>query len=132
MTDHIKIIHTEEEYNNALQEVEQYFLSPPKVGTDAGDRFDLLILLIEAYETKKHPIEYPDPVSAIRCRMDDRNLNQRELGCLTGISESKISEVLNYHRGLSLDMIRKLSAVLKIPTDILVQEYPLLRSDLAS
>lgn len=128
MMDHLKIIHTEEEYKHALQEVEKYFISPPEVGTEDGDKFDLLILLIETYETKHHPIEYPDPVSAIRCRMDDRNLNQRELSCLTGISESKISEALNLHRSLSLDMIRKLSAVLQIPTDVLVQEYPLLEA----
>ncbi|MBS0989756.1 transcriptional regulator [Acetobacter okinawensis] len=128
MMDHLKIIHNEEEYNHALKEVEQYFISSPEVGTEEGDKFDLLILLIETYESKHHPIEYPDPVSAIRCRMDDRNLNQRELSCLTGISESKISEVLNFHRGLSLDMIRKLSTVLKIPTDVLVQEYPLLEA----
>ena len=94
MMDHIKIIHTEEEYNNALQEVEQYFLYPPKVGTDPVDRFDLLILLLDTYETKKHSIEYPDPVSAIRCRMDASILNHRELSSLALISDSQLSDVL--------------------------------------
>lgn len=125
MMDHLKIIRSEAEYEWALKEVEQYFRNSPEPGTVAGDRFDLLVMLIEQYEKSNFPVERPDPVEAIKCRMDDLALNQKGLSAITGLAESKISEILNRRRGLSLDMIRKLSVALKLPTDVLVQEYSL-------
>lgn len=126
--DNLKLIRTDADHAAALREIEAYFRTPPQPGTPDGDRFELLAFLIERYEEEAHPIEAPDPVEAIRVRMADMGLSQKALSAAAGIAESKISEVLSRRRGMSLPMIRSLSAVLKIPVAVLVQEYPLMEA----
>lgn len=82
----------------------------------------MLGVLIDNYENTHDPIGYPDPVEAIKFRMQQMGYNQSELAKVLGL-KSRVSEVLNKKRKLTLDMIRKLSSTLKIPTDVLVQEY---------
>jgi HTH-type transcriptional regulator/antitoxin HigA len=90
-------------------------------GTPQADELDLLAALVEIYEDEAFPIDEPDPVEAIRFRMEQQGLKPRDLVPYMG-SRSKVSEVLSGHRGLSLNMIRRLSTALGIPTDVLVRE----------
>lgn len=122
----IRPIHTEADYQWALTEVEPYFHSEPQIGSPEGDRFDLLVTLIEKYEADHYPIEAPDPIEAIKIRMDDLGMSRRDLCAAAGVSESKLSEVFNRRRGLSLSMIRSFSRILHLPGDVLLQEYPLM------
>jgi HTH-type transcriptional regulator / antitoxin HigA len=91
-------------------------------GTPAGDRVDVLVTLIEAYEAKQHPIPAPDPITAIEFMMEQKDLTRRDLEPVIG-SRSRVSEVLTRKRPLTLPMVRALSALLDIPTDVLVQPY---------
>jgi len=114
----IKPIRTETDYKAALQEVERLIDSQP--GTPEGDRMDVLVTLIEAYEAKHFPIPEPDdPVGVLEYYMESRGLSRSDLLPFLG-SKERISEVLNRKRGLSLAMIRRLHAGLGIPTDLLV------------
>ena len=85
----------------ALKEIEQYFENGPAPGSPEDERFDVLATLIEAYETRHHPIPAPHPVDAIEIRMVDKGISRRQLCSVTGISESKLSEVLSHKRALS-------------------------------
>jgi HTH-type transcriptional regulator/antitoxin HigA len=114
-----KIIHTEEEYHAALGQVETLMDAEP--GSPAEDELDLWTLLIETYEAEHHPIPPPDPVEAICFRMEQLGLKPVDLTAYIP-SKSKISEVLNRKRPLSLSMIRALHDGLGIPTDVLVRE----------
>ena len=115
-----KVIKTEKEYKKALIRLEQIFEST--AGSKTGDELELLSLLIENYEKEKYPIDLPDPIEAIKFRMEQLGLKQKDLAKATGY-KSRISEILNKKRKLTLDMIRKLNQVLGIPTDVLVREY---------
>jgi HTH-type transcriptional regulator/antitoxin HigA len=114
-----KIIHTEEDYEAALAYVEG--LMDADSGSPAEEELELWSLLIESYEEQHHPIPPPDPVEAIRFRMEQLGLKPVDLPPYIK-SKSKISEVLNRKRPLSLSMIRSLHAGLGIPAEILVRE----------
>ena len=116
---HPKVIKTTVEHERALERIEELFTAKP--GTPDGDELELLLLLVETYEAKEYPIDLPDPIEAIRFRMEQSNLKQKDLVPILG-SKSKVSEVLNGKRELSLTMIRKLISELGIPAEVLLQE----------
>ena len=117
-------IRTEAEYKAALAEIEPYFSREPEADSAKADRFDLLTLLIEAYEELHHPIGPPHPVEMIRHRMRTAGYTQADLGELLG-SRARASEVLAKKRRLTLPMIWKLSQQWKIPAEALVAPYRL-------
>ena len=110
-------IRTEADYDAALGEVEQLWGS--KVGTPDGDRLDVLLVLINDYELKHHAIDPPDPVDAIKFRMEQMNLTRKDLEPLIG-PRGRVAEVLNRRRPLSLAMIRSLHHKLHIPLESLI------------
>jgi HTH-type transcriptional regulator/antitoxin HigA len=114
-----KVIKTTLEHERALARLEELFTAKPS--TPEGDEFELLLLLVETYEAKEYPIELPDPIEAIRFRMEQAKLKQKDLIPILG-SKGKVSEVLNGKRELSLTMIRKLVSELGIPAEVLLQE----------
>jgi HTH-type transcriptional regulator/antitoxin HigA len=116
-----KVIKNETEYTEALAEVERLVERDPAPGTSAGDRLELLALLIESYELKRFPRRAIDPVEAIRFRMEQQGLSQRDLVPLIG-SRSRVSGVLSGRRPLTLSMIRALHRNLQIPADSLLGE----------
>jgi HTH-type transcriptional regulator/antitoxin HigA len=117
----VRPIRTEADYDAALAEVDALMDAVP--GTADGDRFDVLVTLIEAYEARHWAIEAPHPIDAIRVRMQQRNLRNRDLEPMIG-SRGRVSEVLSGKRALTLPMIRKLSKGLDLRPDILIQEVP--------
>jgi HTH-type transcriptional regulator/antitoxin HigA len=112
-------IRTESDYRDALRELSAYFDNEPEPGTEDGDRFEILATLVEAYETKHFPIEAPDPIEAIRFRMEQGGLTVKDLVPSIG-QPNRVYEVLNRKRGLTLDMIRKLHRNLGIPAESLI------------
>lgn len=116
----MKPIHTEKEYEIALQRVEILF--DAKKGTPEGDELEVLLILIDKYEKENFPIDLPDPIEAIKFRMEQLEMKPKDLADLIGY-KSRVSEILNRKRKLTLDMIRKLHVNLNIPTDVLVQDY---------
>ena len=110
-------IKTENDYDAALSEIERLWGS--KEGTESGDKLDILLVLVEDYENKKHAIDLPDPVEAIKFRMDQMNLSRKDMEKMIG-SRARVSEVLNRRRGLSLNMIRSLHSNLHIPLESLI------------
>lgn len=114
-----KVIKTTKDYERALARVEDLFASKPN--TPEGDELELWLLLVETYENKIFPISLPDPIEAIRFRMEQADLKQKDLIPLLG-SKGKVSEVLSGKRELSLTMIRKLVNELGIPASVLLQE----------
>lgn len=116
-----KVIKNEKEYQKAMDRLEVIFNA--RKGTKEGDELELLTLLIDTYEQQHlQPIEMPDPIEAIKFRMEQLGYKQKDLAQAIGL-KSRVSEVLNRKRKLTLDMIRKLSEVLNIPTEVLVREY---------
>lgn len=116
----LKVIKTEKDYQKALKRLEVIF--DAKKGSKDGDELELLSLLIDNYEKEKYPIDLPDPIEAIKFRMDQLGYKQKDLAEAIGL-KSRVSEILNRKRKLTLDMIRKLHEVLGIPTEVLVKEY---------
>jgi HTH-type transcriptional regulator/antitoxin HigA len=116
-----RIIRTSADYRRALKEAESLIALDPDPGTYEAERLDLLSLLIEKYESDKFPIELPDPLEAIKFRMDQQGLRQRDLIPFIG-SKSKVSEVLAGKRSLTVPMIRALREGLGIPAEVLLQE----------
>lgn len=116
----IKPINNEADYNKALERLELIF--DAEKGTDDGDELEVLSILIDEYERKTDAIGFPDPIEAIKFRMDQMGLKQKDLVEKVGL-KSRVSEILNRKRKLSLSMIRKLSDSLNIPTDVLIQDY---------
>ena len=110
-------IKTENDYDAALSEIERLWGS--KEGTESGDKLDILLVLVEDYENKKYAIDLPDPVEAIKFRMDQMNLSRKDMEKMIG-SRARVSEVLNRRRGLSLNMIRSLHSNLHIPLESLI------------
>jgi len=114
----IKPIRTDADYQVALKEIDRLVESQP--GTPEGDRMDVLVTLVEAYEAKLFPIPEPDdPVEVLEYYMESRGLNHSDLIPYLG-SKERVSEVLNHKRGLSLKMIQRLHTGLGIPADLLV------------
>ena len=118
----IKPIKTENDYLNALNEIEKIF--DAKQDTPEGDKLDILVTLVEAYEENNYPILPPDPVEAIIHQMESQGLSRKDLEPLIG-SRARVSEILNRKRSLSLNMIRKLQKGLGISAEILVTPYQL-------
>lgn len=121
----IRPIRSKADYRAALKEVERLWDAEP--GTAVGDRVEVLVTLIEAYEAKHVPIPAPDPIAAIEFMMDQKGLTRRDLEPAIGRS-GRVSEVLTRKRPLTLPMVRALSALLDIPPAVLVQPYPLRRA----
>lgn len=115
----VRPIHTEADYDAALALVDTLMDAEP--GTPEGDRLDVLVTLIEAYEARHWAIAAPDPIEAIRVRMEQKGLRQRDLEPMIG-SRGRVSEVMSRKRALTLPMIRKLAAGLGLRADILIQE----------
>lgn len=118
MATELKPIRTEADYDAALAEVER--LWGAKSGTPEGDRLDVLATLIEVYEEKHHPMDPPDPIEAIRFRMEQQGLTRRDLEPMIG-PRNRVADVLNRKRGLSIDMIRQLHDHLGISADVLIR-----------
>lgn len=116
----IKPIKTEADYRAAMEEVERLFDSRP--GTPEGDRLEVLVTLIEAFEEKHYIIPLPDPVEAILYYVESRGLSRRDLEQFIG-GRARVSEILNRKRPLTIGMIRKLHAGLGIPAEVLIQPY---------
>ena len=116
----IKPIKTEQDYQQALERLEEIF--DAKKGTKEGDELEILGILIETYENEHFPIDLPDPIEAIKFRMEQMGYNQNDLANIIGL-KSRASEILNRKRKLSLEMIRQLHERLHIPTDVLIQTY---------
>jgi HTH-type transcriptional regulator/antitoxin HigA len=114
----IKPIRSKRSYEVALLEVER--LWGAKLGTPDGDRLDVLATLIEAYEAARYPMDPPDPIEAIKFRMEQQGLSRRDLESLIG-TRTRVAEVLNRRRGLSIGMIRRLHKVLGISAEVLIQ-----------
>jgi len=118
----IQPIKNEKDYDRALAEIEM--LWGAKEGTNKGDKLDILLVLAEDYEEKHHQISPPDPVEAIKFRMEQMNLTRKDLEPFIG-GRGRVSEVLNHRRGLSLSMIRKLHSNLSIPLESLINDVKL-------
>jgi len=116
----IKIIKTEEQYEATLNRVEEIFDSTKT--SETADELELLTVLIEKYENEYHPISLPDPIEAIKFRMEQMGYQQKDLAKVIGL-KSRTSEILNRKRKLTIDVIRKLHNRLGIPTDVLIKEY---------
>ncbi len=118
----IKPIKTENDYHEALKETEKLMFA--QKDTPQGDRLDVLVTLIEAYEEKHHPILPPEPVEAIIHQMESQGLSRKDLIPLIG-SRARVSEILNKKRSLSITMIRELEKGLGISAEILIKPYNL-------
>ena len=116
----LKPIRTRKDYQQAIDRLEAIF--DAKKGTDQGDELEILGILIEQYENEHFPIDLPDPIEAIKFRMEQMGYTQTDLARVVGL-KSRASEILNRKRKLSLDMIRQLHEKLNIPTDVLIQAY---------
>lgn len=112
-------IRNDADYRNALREVSAYFDHEPEPGSAEGDRFEILVTLVEAYEARHFPIDAPDPIEAIRFRMEQAGLSVKDLVPSIG-QPNRVYEVLNRKRGLTLEMIRKLHRNLGIPAESLI------------
>lgn len=118
MATELKPIRTEADYDAALAEVER--LWGAKSGTPDGDRLDVLATLIEVYEAKHHPMDPPDPIEAIRFRMEQQGLTRKDLEPMIG-PRNRVADVLNRKRGLSIEMIRQLHDHLGISAEVLIR-----------
>ncbi len=118
----IKPIKSEQDYEEALERLEIIFDSP--ANTKEGDEAEILALLIENYENEHYLIEAPDPIEAIKIRMEEMNLKQKDLVGIIG-GKSRVSEILNKKKRLTVDMIRELERILHISASVLVNNYQL-------
>ncbi len=116
----IKPIKTEKDYEKALKRLDVIFDARP--GSKEGDEAEILSILIEKYENEHYPIVAPDPIEAIKFRMEQMGYKQKDLAEIIGY-KGRVSEILNRKRKLSLEMIRKLHEKMNIPLESLVQAY---------
>ena len=116
----IRPIRTQEDYKAVLREVSAYFDNEPIPGTPDGDRFEILLTLVEVYEAKHFPVDLPDPIEAIKFRMDQAGLTPKDLVPVIG-RLNRVYEILNRKRPLTLNMIWNLHEKLGIPADCLIQ-----------
>ena len=118
----IKPIRTKAQYEASLKEIERLWGSA--YGTPQGDKLDVLVTLVEAYEEQHYPVSPPDPIEAIVHHMESQGLSRQDLEPYLG-SRARVEDILNRKRPLSLDMIRRLQTGLGISADVLVQPYEL-------
>jgi len=116
----IRPIRTDEDYRMALRELSAYFDNEPEPNTPDGDRFEVLLTLAEAYEGKHFPVDLPNPIEAIKFRMEQSGLTAKDLEPAIGRS-NRVYEVLNGKRALTLPMIWKLHAMFGIPAESLIK-----------
>ncbi|MCC5926961.1 MAG: helix-turn-helix domain-containing protein [Bacteroidetes bacterium] len=116
---HIHPIHTQADYNNALSRIEEIFDAKP--GTIEGDELEILGILVDEFEKRHFPVDAPDPIEAVKFRMEQLGLSQSDLAGFIG-SKSRASEILSGKRTLSLKMIRLLHRKLNIPAEVLLQQ----------
>lgn len=121
----VRPLHTRADYESAIAEVRRLWGS--EAGTADGDRLDLLMVLVGAYEDEHDAIDPPDPIEAILRRMDDLGMSRADLGAMIGASSGRVSEILNRRRHLTLDMIRKLVIGLGLSEHCLLQPYEIER-----
>jgi HTH-type transcriptional regulator/antitoxin HigA len=119
----IKLIKTEADYRKALKRLEKIFDS--MIGTPESDEADILGLMIDEYEKKHYHIDAPDPIEAIRIRMEEMQLKQTDLADVLG-GKNRVSEVLNRKRKLTVEMIRNLTKKLNLSPGLLISEYKLI------
>ena len=122
----LKPIKSEKDYRNALVRLEVIFDAP--VDTKEGDEAEILSLLIENYENEHYPIEAPDPIEAIKIRMEELNMRQKDLVGIIG-GKSRVSEIMNRKKRLTVDMIRELEKILQISASVLVNNYQLAKNN---
>ena len=118
----IKLIKTEADYEQALARIYELMQLELEPGTALGDELEVMALLVKDYENQHYPMPKPHPIEAIRFRLDQMGLSEADLSAILG-SRSRKSEILSGQRKLSLDMIRKLNAALKIPAEVLIAAY---------
>lgn len=116
----IKAIKTEDDYNQALKRLDEIFHAP--ADSKEGDEAEVLTILIEKYEDEHYPIEAPDPIEAIKFRMEQMDMSNRDLAQIIGY-KSRVSEIFSRKRKLTLKMIRSLHEKLKIPYESLITDY---------
>lgn len=116
----VKVIKTEEEYNQALKRLDEIFDAP--ADSAEGDEAELLVVLIGKYEEENYPIEAPDPIEAIKFRMEQMGMNNNDLAEIIGY-KSRVSEIFSRKRKLTLKMIKNLHEKLKIPYESLLSDY---------
>jgi HTH-type transcriptional regulator/antitoxin HigA len=114
----VRPIRTEDDYDAALSEVDRMWGA--KLGTPEGDRLDVLAPLIDAFEQRHHPMDPPDPIEAIKFRMSQKKLTRKQLEPMIG-TRTRVAEVLNRRRSLSISMIRRLHATLGISAEVLIR-----------
>lgn len=117
----IKVIKTNEQYEKALEAIEELIDLDPQPGTEDADKLELLTLLISNYEKEHFPIPLPEPIEAVKFRMEQQGLSPKDLIPYMG-TRSRVSEILNGKRPLTLKMIRALHKGLDIPAEVLLQE----------
>jgi HTH-type transcriptional regulator / antitoxin HigA len=118
----IKLIKTEADYQSAMKRLEEVF--DAAVGTPESDEADILGLLLDEYEQKFYPVDAPDPIEAIKIRMEEMHLKQVDLVPDIG-GKSRVSEILNRKRKLTVDMIRNLKKRLSLSAELLIKDYEL-------
>jgi HTH-type transcriptional regulator / antitoxin HigA len=118
MRDEVKPIRTKADYKRAMADVER--LWGARIGTPDGDRLDVLATLIDAYESEHFPMDPPDPIEAIKFRMESQGLTRKDLEPMIG-TRTRVAEVLNRKRNLSIEMIRRLHDRLGISAEVLIR-----------
>lgn len=116
----LKVITNDRDHRRALEAIEQLWDSKP--GSEAHDTLGVLALLVEDYEKRAFPMEEPDPVAAIRFRLEQAGLGQKDLVSILG-SRSRVSEIMNHKRGLTIEMVRRLFDELHIPMEALIPRH---------
>lgn len=116
-----RIIKNEDEYNSVLEEVSTLIVYDPPVGTPEADRLELLALLAKAYEDAHYPLEFPTIIEAVRFRMEQEGLRQRDLTSILG-NKGRVSEMLNGKRAVSFSMAKALHKKLGIPAEIFLRD----------
>ena len=122
----VKPIRKKVDYEAALREIEKLISAAPKPGTPKADKLDVLTTLVEAYESKHHPIAPPDPIEAIKFAMEQFGITRKDLQSQLG-SRSRVSEVLNRRRPLTMTMAWRLHVAHGIPAESLLRPYDLVR-----
>lgn len=117
----IKVIHNDEAHEAAVSELERIMDSDPQPGTEAFEQMELLALVIKDYETRRYRLDAPDPIEAIKFRLEQQGLTRKDLERVLG-SRARVSEVLNGRRPLSISMVRNLHDALQIPVEVLIQQ----------
>jgi HTH-type transcriptional regulator/antitoxin HigA len=116
----IRPVKTKKDHKAALRRIET--LMTAKANTPEGDELDVLVTLVEAYEARHYPVGEPDPIAAIQHRMEAMGMVRKDLEPLLG-SKSRVSEILNRKRKLTMEMVRSINAHMHIPAEILIQDY---------